>query len=90
MEIGAFVSRFVKVCQRTLIRFILLQTFTTGCKLGWILWPSWFVTVPMIVLAVVIEGGTGVHWRRVMLIAFIGIIRNPKTKRMCLLHIHKA
>ena len=32
----------------------------------------------MIVLAVVIEGGTGVHRRIVMLIALIGILRNPK------------
>ena len=32
----------------------------------------------MIVLAVVIIGGTSIHWRIVMLIAFIGILRNPK------------
>ena len=36
----------------------------------------WFVNVPVIVLAGVIEGGTGVYWRIVMLIAFIGILRN--------------
>ena len=72
----------VKVCQRTLIKLILLQAFTAGCKLGWILRLCWFVNVPMNVLAVVIEGGTGVHWRIVMLKAFIWILRNPKTKRM--------
>ena len=46
--------------------------------LGWILRPYWFVTVPMIVLAMVIKRGTCVHWRIVMLKAFIGILRNPK------------
>ena len=57
--------------------FNLLKAFTAGCKLGWILKPCWLVNVPMIVLAVVIEGGTGVHRRIVMLKAFIRIVRNP-------------
>ena len=58
--------------------YILLQTFTAGCELGWILRPYWFVNVPMVILAVIIEGGTGVHRRIVMLKAFIRILRNPK------------
>ena len=60
------------------MKVILLQTFTAGCLLGWILRLCWFVNVSVIVLAVVIiEGGTGVHWRIVMLKAFIRILRNP-------------
>ena len=46
--------------------------------MGWILRPCWFVNVPMVILAVIIEGGTGVHRRIVMLKAFIRILRNPK------------
>ena len=56
----------------------LLQTFTTGCDLGLILRPCWFVDISMIVLAVVIEAGTGIYWWIVMLIALKGILRNPK------------
>ena len=63
-----------------MIRFILLQTFTTGFVLGWILRFSWFVNVSMIVLAIVIKCDTSVNWRVVMLIAFIRILRNPKGK----------
>ena len=59
---------------------ILLKTFTAGFKLGWILRPSWFVNVPLIVLAIVIKGDTRVNWRIVMLKAFIRIFRNPKTR----------
>ena len=62
-------------------KFILLQTFTTGCDLGWILSICWFVNVSMIVLAIVIKGGTRVNWRVVMLIAFIRILRNPKEQK---------
>ena len=55
---------------------ILLQTFTAGCELGWIIWLCWFINVSVVVLAVaIIEYGTGVHWRVVMLIAFVGILR---------------
>ena len=58
--------------------FNLLKTFTAGCELGWILRLYWLVLDPVIVLAVIIEGGTGVHWRIVMLKTFVGILRNPK------------
>ena len=48
--------------------------------LGWIIWLCWFVNVSMIVLAVVIEGGTGIHRRIVMLIAFVGILRKGERR----------
>ena len=57
---------------------ILLQTFTTGFELGWILRPTWFVNVPMIVLAILIKSNTRINWRIVMLKAFKRIFRNPK------------
>ena len=76
---GASVSVKVEVCKKNFYKvYLLLQTFTAGYELGWILRPCWFVNVPMTVLAVVIEGGTGVHWRIVMLKAFIWILRNPE------------
>ena len=56
---------------------ILLQTFTAGFELGLILRSSWFVNVTVIVLARLIKGYTRVHWRIVMLKAFVRIIRNP-------------
>ena len=56
---------------------ILLQTFTTGCKLGWILRPCWFVNVPVIVLAVIIKGCACIHWRIVTFKAFVRILWNP-------------
>ena len=59
---------------------ILLKTFTTGFKLGWILRLRWFVNVSMIILAPVMKGDTRVNWRIVMLKAFIGIFRNPTDK----------
>ena len=63
------------------IKLILLKTFTTGGELGLILRLCWFVNVPMNVLAVVIiEDGTGVHWRIVMLIAFVGILRKGERR----------
>ena len=40
-------------------------------------WWEWWVTVPMVVLAMVIKSGTRVNWRRVVLKAFIRILRNP-------------
>ena len=56
----------------------LLKTFTARCELGWILWLCWCVDVPMNVLAVVIEGVTGIHWWIVMLKAFIWVPWYPK------------
>ena len=57
---------------------ILLQTFTTGFELDWILRPCWWEHVPMIVFAIVIKRVTGVDWRVVVLKALIRILRNPK------------
>ena len=57
---------------------VLLQTFTTGFELGWILRLCWFVNVSMIVFAIVIKRGTRVDWRVVVLKAIVRILRNPK------------
>ena len=62
-----------------MIRFILLQTFTTGLELDWILMTCWFVHVPMIVLTIVIKRGTRVDWRVVVLKTLKRILRNPKS-----------
>ena len=59
---------------------ILLKTFTTRFELGCLLRLYRFVNISMIVLAIVIKGGTRVNWRVVMLIAFIWILWNPKGK----------
>ena len=65
------------VYQMREFKLILPKTFTTGLDWSWILWPCWFVNVPMIVFAVVIKDGTCVHWWRVIFKAFIRILRSP-------------
>ena len=67
---------------------ILLETFTTGFELNWILRPCRFKIVSMIVLAVFIKSGTCIYWRIVMLEAF-RIIRNPRKSWLQYVHLRE-
>ena len=60
------------------LKLFLLKAFTAGFELWLVFRSDWFEEVTIIVFAVIIKGGTGVHWRIVMLKAFIRTFRNSK------------